>query len=90
MGFIFRAVFWLAVVAAFMPRTVADERDAAPRVEIADGSALIDAAASAAEFCTSQPEVCAAGAEAASLAADIGGVAAESARDALILLGEQS
>lgn len=90
MGFVFRAMFWLAVVAAFMPRSVADERDAAPLAQVADRKALIDAAASAAELCASKPEVCAAGLEAAALATEVGGYAAESARDALVAMGERS
>jgi hypothetical protein len=90
MGFLLRAAFWLAVVAAFMPRTTADERDAAPRALFADGAPLVDAAAAAANLCASKPEVCAAGMEAAALAGDVGGFAVDSAREALVTLGEQS
>lgn len=89
MGFLVRSMFWLAVVAAFMPRETA--QDGASPIDVAAAERpLIDAAKAAAMLCGEQPEVCAAGLEAASVAGDIGMLAARSARDALAAAGEDS
>lgn len=72
MGFICRALFWLVVVAAFLPRQLADE----PLPPRAEHAPIIDAAASAAHLCESKPEVCAAGEEAAKAAHAVGDFAA--------------
>jgi hypothetical protein len=65
MWFVIRAAFWLAVVGAFMPRDVHAEPDMLAETRVA---ALADAE----EFCADQPDVCAAGEQAAILGAAAG------------------
>ena len=79
MGFVFRAAFWFAVVGAFMPRDVHAEQDAA--TPASTDEALFDATAAAARFCADQPEVCAAGAEAATIGRAATGAAVRLARE---------
>ena len=65
MGFVFRAAFWLAVVAAFMPRAAHGEPGIVSAAPIS--TPRLDPGASLVRMCAEQPEVCAAGAEAASV-----------------------
>jgi hypothetical protein len=87
MRFLLSAVFWFTVVAAFMPRELAEERDAGRGLAVR--TAVLDGQASALELCARRPEVCAAGAEAAQLAVDLGRHAVYSAHDALVSLEAQ-
>lgn len=81
MGFIFKSVFWLLVVAAFLPRDLEAHASVGPAPVSAPVSAqaeadadqtpdapLIDAGASVDRFCEGRRQVCAAGEEAAIVA----------------------
>jgi len=81
MGFIFKSVFWLLVVAAFLPRDLEAHASTGPAPLSASVSAsaeanaeptpdapLIDAGATVDRFCEGRREVCAAGEEAAIVA----------------------
>ena len=65
MWFVIRAAFWLAVVGAFLPRDMQAETDMLGEAQLA---ALADADA----FCADQPDLCAAGEQAAILGAAAG------------------
>lgn len=87
MMFVLRALFWLAVVAAFAPpgftaagTLFADEtqRVLTPAAERLAGQVETDAG----EFCADQSEACAVAENARALSGLMGGMAASAARDA--------
>lgn len=84
MGFVLRALFWIAVVGSFMPRDLASE-PFPPHERAAPVSGQISGAhVSISEFCESNREVCAAGKEAVNAARSVALAALEAAHDALL------
>ncbi|PWE17009.1 hypothetical protein DDZ18_09905 [Marinicauda salina] len=87
MVFIFRAIFWIAVVAAFTPAgfhaapdgAFAEQARRVASVSIPDRMTETSREPDAG-FCAEHAEVCAAAAEAGLLAETVGGVAAERAQ----------
>ena len=75
MTFLFRAVFWFAVVGAFMPREDAADARSNRFADTRESITKMDADA----FCRSQREVCEAGEEIAGAARAAGHYAAERA-----------
>ncbi len=84
MRFILKAIFFLAVVAAFIPRQPGAEAAPHAAVEIQIPEIVNIAPQQAADdFCAERPALCAAARESAMAARLVGGIAVQQARHAL-------
>lgn len=75
MRFVLKAIFFLAVAAAFIPRSPSAESVAPPETP-----ALTDVETAAGDFCERKPAVCQMAGESAFVARVVGGMAVEQAR----------
>ena len=80
MGFIFKAGFWIAAVAAFLPAGLAPSLDDFP---LPENGSQVDAQEVFEDFCKDRLELCMVGEEAATLARDYALPAFERATEAV-------
>lgn len=78
MRFVLKAIFFLAVVAAFIPRTPSAES-----ASLAVTPEVADMESAAGDFCSQKPAVCQAAGESAVAARIVGEIAVEQARQML-------
>jgi hypothetical protein len=80
MTFLFRAVFWLAIVSCFVPREFAGDPSMLP---VGTEGAMADAGEALEGWCEDRPAVCEAGEEAARLGGFLADFATDRIEDAL-------